>query len=167
MARPYKALEADGEALKAALSAAKDLHEYRRLQCVHLRVSVGLDVSAIATATGLSESCVRRLHCLFRQGGIDALLSKERKGKRRHAHMSVEEERAFVAPFIEKAKSGGILTVSCVHRALEEKLGKKIHKSVTYNILHRCGWRKIAPRPKHPKADAAAQEAFKKIGRTS
>jgi len=29
-------------------------------------------------------------------------------------------------------------------------------------MLERHGWRKIAPRPSHPKADPQAQEAFKK-----
>jgi hypothetical protein len=31
-----------------------------------------------------------------------------------------------------------------------------------YRALHRQGWRKIAPRPKHPKANEEAREAFKK-----
>jgi hypothetical protein len=31
-----------------------------------------------------------------------------------------------------------------------------------YNLLHRHRWRKLMPRPFHPKRDVAAQNAFKK-----
>lgn len=44
----------------------------------------------------------------------------------------------------------------------ENQLGYPVHHSVVYRALHRHGWRKIQPRPQHPKADAAAQEEFKK-----
>jgi Winged helix-turn helix len=33
---------------------------------------------------------------------------------------------------------------------------------VPYNLLHRHGWRKLMPRPFHPKRDLAAQNALKK-----
>jgi len=33
-----------------------------------------------------------------------------------------------------------------------------------YNLLHRHGWRKLVPRPFHPKRDLAAQNAFEKNG---
>jgi hypothetical protein len=31
-----------------------------------------------------------------------------------------------------------------------------------YRLLHRHGWRKLGPRPRHPKAQPAVQERFKK-----
>jgi hypothetical protein len=34
--------------------------------------------------------------------------------------------------------------------------------STVYRMLDRHGWRKLVPRPRHPKADVAAQAAFKK-----
>lgn len=34
--------------------------------------------------------------------------------------------------------------------------------ATTYNLLHRHGWRKLAPDKKHPKADVDAQEEWKK-----
>src|SRR5580704_5911495 len=36
-------------------------------------------------------------------------------------------------------------------------------KSTIYNLLARHGWRKLMPRPFHPRRDIAAQNAFKKM----
>jgi transposase len=166
MTNQYQALAVDKVDLLAALKAAKDIGEYRRLQAVHLRDSLGLPVEAIAAATGFSESHVKNAHSAYRRGGIEALRSKG-KGGRYHAHLTEAEEKAFIAPFIETARSGGILEVGSIHRALESRLGKTLNVQVTYNMLHRHGWRKIAPRPHHPQGDAQSQEAFKKTGRNS
>jgi transposase len=73
----------------------------------------------------------------------------------------------FLAPFFEKAKVGGILVVGEIKRALDERLGRKVALASAYNLLHRHGWRKLAPDKRHPKADVAAQEAWKKNFPTS
>jgi transposase len=76
--------------------------------------------------------------------------------------MSVEQEAAFLAPFLERAKVGGILVVAPIQTAYEKALGRKVPESTVYRLLARHGWRKIAPRPRHPKADPERQEAWKK-----
>jgi transposase len=166
MANQYQAMAVDRAALALALRDAKDIGEYKRLQAIHLRDALGMTVEAIAAATGFSVSHVKHIHSDFRRGGLEAVASKG-KGGRYRAHQTIEEERAFIAPFIEEAKAGHVLEVSRIHRALEAALGKKLRVQNTYNLLHRHGWRKITPRPKHPGSDAGAQEAFKKTGRTS
>ena len=52
-----------------------------------------------------------------------------------------------------------------VQQAYEDRLGHAVHHSVVYRALHRQGWRKVQPRPQHPKADVAIQEEFKKSSR--
>jgi len=37
-----------------------------------------------------------------------------------------------------------------------------VPKSTVYRMLARQGWRKLAPRPRHPRSDIQAQEAWKK-----
>ena len=76
--------------------------------------------------------------------------------------MSPEEERAFLAPWLQQAKEGGVLTVPPLHAALEETLGRKIPLSTTYRLLSRHGWRKVSPDTKHPKSRPEDQEEFKK-----
>jgi len=76
--------------------------------------------------------------------------------------MNVEEEEAFLAPFFDKAKEGGILVVSEIKNALDQRLGRNVALASAYNLLHRHDWRKLAPDKRHPKSDANAQEVWKK-----
>ena len=46
--------------------------------------------------------------------------------------------------------------------AYETAIGHETSNSTVYNLLARHGWRKLMPRPFHPKRDLAAQNAFKK-----
>lgn len=49
-----------------------------------------------------------------------------------------------------------------IQHAFEEKVGREVDDSTIYRLLHRHGWRKLMPRPRHPKADPQIQEQFKK-----
>ncbi len=74
----------------------------------------------------------------------------------------MDEEQAFLGPFFEKAAAGGIFVVSEIRQALEARLERTVALASVYNLLHRHGWRKIAPDKRHPRADAQAQEEWKK-----
>ncbi|WP_034642478.1 helix-turn-helix domain-containing protein, partial [Desulfovibrio inopinatus] len=80
----------------------------------------------------------------------------------RRQNLTPEAEKDFLEPFFQKAKEGGILVVAEIHQALEQRLGRKIPLSSAYNLLHRHGWRKLAPDKRHVAADVEAQEAWKK-----
>lgn len=163
MSNRYQSLSCDISELESRIKSSQTKDEFRRFQAIWLRVSQGLSVNAIASATCYSVSWVRQLHSLYKSGGIEAVaLSK--KGGRRNENMSKSEEDDFIKPFLDSAKEGGILEVSQIHSAYEEKLGREVSKSVIYLLLHRHGWRKITPRPAHPKTDKSSQETFKKTG---
>jgi hypothetical protein len=76
--------------------------------------------------------------------------------------LSLEEEKEFLAPWIEKAVTGGVLVVPPIHLAFQERVGHEVPKSTIYRLLARHGWRKVTPDTRHPKVDVAAQEEFKK-----
>jgi len=46
--------------------------------------------------------------------------------------------------------------------AFEQRVGHTVDDSTIYRLLHRHGWRKLMPRPRHPKADEQVREQFKK-----
>jgi transposase len=96
----------------------------------------------------------------FRQG--EETLRDKPRGGRYHSHLTAEEEKRLLAPFLEKAERGEIVIAAPVQQAYENQLGHPVHHSVVYRALHRQGWRQVQPRPQHPKADEAAQEEFKK-----
>jgi transposase len=45
---------------------------------------------------------------------------------------------------------------------LEKEFGVVLKRDAVYKLLHRMNYSWLCPRPRHPKADAAAQDAFKK-----
>jgi transposase len=81
---------------------------------------------------------------------------------RNHAHMSLVEEKEFLAPFFEKARCGSVLVVNEIYCALQKHLGRKVALASAYNLLHRHGWRKLAPDKRNAEADVQAQEEWKK-----
>jgi transposase len=166
MANKYKLLEGDILEFESALKDSKDVGEYRRLQAVFLRLKHQMCVADISKATGFSETYIRHLHSNYKLLGF-ASVKGGGKGGRYNAHLSLHEEKELLQPFLDKAKSGGILEVSAIHSALEKKVGHKLNRQVTYNILARNNWRKITPRPRHPKADSVVQDTFKKTGQQS
>jgi transposase len=166
MSRGYQELKVDGAAVASAMRTAQSVEEYQRYQAIHLRVNEGLGVEEIARMTGLAESTIHNLHSRCRREGLDAAKARD-KGGRYRSYLSEEEELELLKALEPEARRGGMLEVSKVHRAFEEKVGGEVALFTTYRMLHRHGWRKIAPRPQHPKADKEAQEAFKKTGRPS
>jgi transposase len=135
--------------------------EFQRFLCVWLRSSCGFATDAIAQTIGWHVNTVRRIQKDFIRRGVAALLEPS-KGGRYHALMTKEEEIDFLTQFEEAGSKGTILTVQDIKNKLEERLGKAVHISTVYRILERNDWRKIVPRPYHPKRNAEAAEAFKK-----
>lgn len=135
--------------------------EFERFQCVWLRVALDLTPEQIATGLGWHIVSVRRVQEGFAKRGPEVFTAKS-KGGRHHQNLSLEEELSFLAPFLDRARRGELSTANEIRKAYESKVGRKVAKSTIYRMLTRHGWRKIAPRPRHPKQDPAAAAAFKK-----
>jgi transposase len=146
--------------LKTALRWKIPTGQRARIQMVLLRES-GMPQPAIAAAMGVSLSTVNRAHMAYDQGGITALKPKP-NGGRKHENMTLAEERALLARFAKAAGAGEMLNIHDLKTAYEKAIGHSTSDSTVYNLLHRHGWRKLMPRPFHPKRDLAAQNAFKK-----
>jgi transposase len=140
--------------------------QLQRIQCVLLRARQGLSCDEVAGVVGWNPCWVRQVWSAFLRRGPEALISKARGGRRR-ANLSLQEEAALVRGFEEKARAAGILVVSQIHAAYEREAGHEVPKSTIYRVLERQGWRKVSPRPRHPKNDPEACEAFKKNSRRS
>ena len=161
MRTPRPLPDGAAERLAALLKEAKNKAEYQRIQCVWLRAALGLPACQIATALGWQVGSVRQVHSDYLRQGEAALRSKPLGGRHRQ-NLTREQEKELLLPFLEGAAVGGVLVVAPVQAAYQAALGRPVHHSVVYRALHRQGWRKITPRPKHPKANEEAREAFKK-----
>ena len=132
----------------------------QRLRMVLLREE-GLAQPAIASAMGVSLSTVNRAHMAYDQGGIKALKPKPCGGRQRQ-NMTIAEEKTLLARFANAAGAGELLNIHDLKHAYEQAIGHATSNSTVYDLLARHGWRKLMPRPFHPKRDIAAQDAFKK-----
>jgi transposase len=150
------------KAARAAVGEAKSAHELRMAQAMLLPVAFGMNLNQVAEAIGQSVPTVTRLRQDFVRSQRGEALAREQRGGRRNEHMTLEQEQAFLAPFLEQARLGGIWVVPPVALALEKHLGRPVALSSVYRLLHRHGWRKLAPDKRHPDGDPHAQTAWKK-----
>jgi transposase len=147
--------------LKSALRWNIAAEQRQRIQMVLLRES-GMTQPLIAAAMGVSLSTVNRAHMAYDHGGIEALKPRPSGGRKRE-NMTLEEEKALLARFAKAAGAGEMLNIHDLKAAYEKAIGHETSKSTIYNLLARHGWRKLMPRPFHPRRDIEAQNAFKKM----
>jgi len=135
--------------------------EFQRFLCVWLRLELSLSPKEIARTLGWNANTVRLTQRNFISHGINALVEEKRGGRRRQL-LTIEEEKSFLASFECVANSGSMLVANEIKVALEKRLGRMVHKTTVYRMLRRHGWRKVVPRPTHPKHNKEAANAFKK-----
>ena len=146
--------------LKTALRWKIPAAQRQRIQMVLLRES-DMTQLAIAAAMGVSLSTVNRAHMAYDRGGIKALKPKPIGGRQRE-NMTLSEEEALLERFGRAAGAGEMLNIHDLKAAYERAIGHPTSNSTVYNLLARHGWRKLMPRPFHPRRDLAAQDDFKK-----
>lgn len=158
MARPPRGKEVLFQA-QQQLAKASDANELRILQAVVFPLAYGFSTQETAAVVGRSPrwvTAVRNDYIHRRK------ITRKTTTIRNNAYLSTSEEAEFLAHFLEQARCGGVLVVNDIHRALEKHLGHKVALATAYNLLHRHGWRKLAPDKRNVAADVQAQEAWKK-----
>ena len=154
---PYPAGTAERMTVLMKQGSAKA--PYQRVQCIWLTTQ-GQTAEQIAHTLGWHASSVRRVQRRFGTEGEAALLGRP-AGGRRHQYLTEAEEARLLEPFLAQAERGGVLVATAVKTAYEQAVGRRVPKSTVYRLLARHGWRKVTPRPRHPKQAPAVQAAFK------
>src|SRR6266705_1162899 len=93
----------------------------------------------IALHTGVSPTTVHRVIARYNRFG-PAVIEHSAKRGRHHEYLTLEQ----------------------IQQALEAQVNHEVHVNSIYRLLHRHGWRKLAPRSRHPKANQEEQDAFQK-----
>lgn len=148
---------------KERLRSSESAREIRVCLAVILPIEQGMSINDTASFLGRSSRWVSHARKSFIEQGLST--TSENFGGRRVAYLTMAEEKAFLDSFKVKARSGGVLQISTIQAELEKLLSHQVHRSMVYKLLHRHGWRKLAPRKRHTKSDPVAQEVWKKNSR--
>lgn len=162
MPKTYKISAENAIEIEEIRKTITDKKVDRRLHAVQLR-GEGLTNHEIAEKLDTSDKMVSQwVSAYINDGGIEALLPKERIGM--HRNLSFEEEKEFLSAYTKQAEAGQIVDLNEMKAAYIEKVGHSIGGSQIYRMLERHGCRKVMPRSKHPqKASDEAIEASKKL----
>jgi len=152
------------EQVKDKIKEAKDPKQLLRWQIIYTALQRPRKAEEIANSVGVSKSLVQKIISRYNKQGIQSIEIKL-CGGRYHEYLTKEEEKQFLEPFFERAERGELVTTESIFLAYKEKVGHSIHETTIYRLLKRYGWRKVQPRPRHPKADKTVQETFKKTER--
>lgn len=148
-------------AIRRAMLAAPNKSAFQRLQCLWLRAKEDWSTEAIAQTVGLSVSHVRRVWSDYLGGGLAAAQGRP-KGGRRHQNLTVAQEQALLAPCQQEAQAGRLVTARGIKTRYQTAVGRPVPDSTVYRLLARHQWRRVQPRPRHPKDNPRARAAFKK-----
>jgi len=161
MGRVSRALpHLSAEALKQKFRTAKHFWQQQKWLVIYNALVDPRPADEIAKHTGVSVSTVHQVISEYNRYAEVAIETPGRGG-RRSSYLTVAAEKEFLSPFIAQAKQGNISTTAIIQSAFAQQVGTTVAASTIYRLLERHQWRKLVPRPHHPKADLDAQAAFK------
>jgi transposase len=151
------------ERLRELMKGQKRVREHRRFRAVVL-AREGQTAPQIAGTLGCALRPVQRWIERYNAGGSAALAEGKRSG--RPPRLGGDQEPAF-RQRLEAGPTdadGGICAFhgQDLRRILETEFKVLLTLSAVYELLHRLGYSRLCPRPRHPEADPDAQAAFKK-----
>jgi transposase len=153
------------EDLTKLMEQQKRVREHRRFRAVVL-ARQGKSAPQIAEILDCGVRPVQRWTERYNKGGAEGL--KERQGRGRKPRLSAEQEPRFRAR-LDAGPTAADQTCAFhgkdFQRILEKEFGVLLKLGAVYCLLHRLGYSRVCPRPRHPDADPAAAEGFKKTRR--
>ena len=158
---------AEAAALRAAARREPNARTRLRLLGVANALS-GMPAAAAARAVGVGRATLYDWLGRYRAAGIDGLRDRPKSGRPRL--LTPEQDAAFRARIEagpDHARDGMTAFRGVdMRRILKEEFEVGAGLSSAYQLAHRLGLAWIAPRPRHPRRDPAAQAAFEQTSRT-
>jgi len=151
----------DADALRERAGRERDALRRDRWRAVLMALE-GREAVDIARALGRSRRSVQDWAYAYRDGGVDAVQPKPRRGR------TPKLPRGREAELMARLDAGprpadGVCTLRGrdVVRILEQEFGVTYSLGGAYDLLERLGYSCLTPRPQHEKADPAAVADFK------
>ncbi|MBV9998107.1 MAG: winged helix-turn-helix domain-containing protein [Verrucomicrobia bacterium] len=143
-------------------AASADANLLRKRLVVWLMALHPCHAHQVAALRGVSVVSVWRWISRYNRGGPQALRASRRGGRRRGHFESRAKEASTLAGLEPRALAGDLLTAGSICQVLEQAAGHTLSRRSVYELLARQDWRKLAPRPPHPRTTPEALEAYKK-----
>ena len=120
-------------------------------------------VSTVGDVLGAAPETVWRWARAYSEGGVEGL---RRRAKRPRPSKLTPGQKAEVKSWLRASRTAKgkpvHWTLGALRAAIIEAFGVPLDPSAIWKWLRKEGWKPKVPRPKHHKADPAAQAEFKK-----
>lgn len=149
--------------LRLEARRTKDTKQARRLLAIAL-VLEGASRQDAARAAGMDRQSLRDWVHRYNAQGIEGLVDQARAGRPPRlcaAQLAALDALIAEGPDIAVHK---VVRWRCadVKNVIMQRFGVELSERHIGRLLNSRGWRRLSVRPRHPKADEAAQSAFKK-----
>jgi transposase len=125
----------------------------------------GLASEQVAVVTGYTVNWIRTLGRRYHQRGPAGLGDHRHRNPGATGLLSAAQRAALAAALEQPPADGGVWTGPKVASWMATPLGRPVHPQRGWEMLRRLGRTPQVPRPRHVKADPAAQAASKKSSR--
>ena len=139
----------------------KDTRLLLRIQVIGL-AKQGQTAPQISQMLGVSRRQLQHWVHQYNALGLDGLVDRRRGGNQRRLSDAQEQQ---IREYLDQQAAdphGGLRRAEDLRTWIAQQFGELYSLPGVYNLLHRLGYSCLMPRPRHHKADPAAQEAFKK-----
>jgi transposase len=150
--------------LRAAASKSGDAAQVRRLLAIAL-VLDGDARTGAAERSGMDRQTLRDWVHRYNDAGIDGLISRRSPGR---VSLLTDAQKAELKALViagPDPERDTVVRWRCVdlRAEIDRRFSVLVHESTVGTWLRELGLTRLQPRPFHPKKDAVAQEAFKKL----
>jgi transposase len=163
MALAITRTELSSEDLRQAARRSKDPAQSRRLLALAL-VLEGQTRTTAAHAAGMDRQTLRDWVIRYNEDGIDGLCDRPRSGRPPRLSAAQLAELAQLVEAGPDVGVDGVVRWRCVdlQAQIATRFAVKLSARQVERILRRLRFTRLSVRPRHPQADEATQQAFKK-----
>ena len=154
------------DALATRYRATTDAVERSHWQIIWL-LAQGKKTQEVAEVTGYSVLWIRTLVHRYNQTGPTGLADQRHRNPGGVCILSDEQQTRLQQALDEPPLDGGLWSGPKVAAWIFEQTGRQVHPQRGWEYLKRLQFSHRVLRPRHAKADLAAQEAFKKTSPAS
>ena len=155
--------ELDADGLRREAGRCRNARAARRMLALAL-VLEGSSRAEAARHAGMDRQTLRDWVHRYNAEGLPGLRDRPRSGRKPRLTPEQEAELVAVVDQGPEPERDGVVRWRRIDlkALIEARFAVRLHERSVGKVLRRLGSSRISVRPRHPKADEAAQEAFKK-----